>query len=307
MNHSRLKAYILLIIVTIIWALAEPIIKFTLGGFSPLIFLTYRFGLASIVSVACFLIFGFRIPKDTKTRWEILLYGLVTSTFSLGLLFFGLQNTTVLNTLLITLINPLLVSIAGVKFLQEHVTLKEKIGMGIAFIGTVLTVVEPLLENGSSLTRLSGNIMVVLYLIFAAIGVILGKKLLRKDVDPLTLTNTAFIVGFVTLLPFALPQIISSNFRVITSPSIPYHLGVFYMAFLSGTLAYLLSNKAQKTIEVGEAAVFSYLYPIFATPLAVLWLGEKITPFFIIGGVIIAVGVAVAEIKKRRVASEAQA
>jgi drug/metabolite transporter (DMT)-like permease len=87
--------------------------------------------------------------------------------------------------------------------------------------------------------------------------VILGKKLLRKDVDPLTLTNTAFIVGFVTLLPFALPQIISSNFRVITSPSIPYHLGVFYMAFLSGTLAYLLSNKAQKTIEVGEAAVFS--------------------------------------------------
>jgi drug/metabolite transporter (DMT)-like permease len=137
--------------------------------------------------------------------------------------------------------------------------------------------------------------------------VILGKKLLRKDVDPLTLTNTAFIVGFVTLLPFALPQIISSNFRVITSPSIPYHLGVFYMAFLSGTLAYLLSNKAQKTIEVGEAAVFSYLYPIFATPLAVLWLGEKITPFFIIGGVIIAVGVAVAEIKKRRVASEAQA
>lgn len=303
MNSSRLKAYSLLIIVTIIWALAEPIIKFTLGGFSPLIFLTYRFGLASLVSVACFIIFGFNFPKDTKTRLEIILYGLVTSTFSLGLLFFGLQNTTVLNTLLITLTNPLLVSIAGVKFLKEHVTVKEKIGMGIALIGTVFTVVEPLLQNGGNLTKLTGNIMVVLYLIFAAIGVILGKKLLRKDVDPLTLTNTAFIVGFISLLPFALPQILASRFLILTSPALPYHLGVIYMAFLSGTLAYLLSNKAQKTIEVGEAAVFSYLYPIFSAPLAVLWLGEKITPLFIAGGVIIAVGVAVAEIKKRRVAS----
>ncbi len=300
MNPSRLKAYILLIIVTIIWALAEPIIKFTLGGFSPLMFLTYRFGLASLVSIACFLIFGFNFPKDTRTRLEIILYGLVTSTFSLGLLFFGLQNTTVLNTLLISLTNPLLVSIAGVRFLKEHVTTKEKIGMGIALIGTVFTVVEPLLQNGGSLTKLTGNIMVVLYLIFAAIGVILGKKLLRKEVDPLTLTNSAFIIGFISLLPFALPQILASRFLILTSPALPYHLGVIYMAFLSGTLAYLLSNKAQKTIEVGEAAVFSYLYPIFSAPLAVLWLGEKITPLFIAGGVIIATGVAVAEIKKRR-------
>jgi len=305
MNPSRLKAYVLLIIVTVIWALAEPIIKFTLGGFSPLIFLTYRFGLASLASIACFIIFGFRIPKDTKTRLEIALYGLVTSTFSLGLLFFGLQKTTVLDTLLITLINPLLVSIAGIIFLKEHVTVKEKVGMGIALVGTVLTVVEPFLQNGHNLSRFSGNVLILLYLIFATVGVILAKRLLRKDVDPLTLTNTSFIIGFITLLPFALPQILTSKFQILTSPSWPYHLGVIYMAFLSGTLAYFLSNKAQKTIEVGEAAVFSYLYPIFSTPLAVLWLGEKITPLFIIGGVIIAAGVAVAEIKKNRVASSA--
>jgi len=305
MNPSRLKAYVLLIIVTVIWALAEPIIKFTLGGFSPLIFLTYRFGLASLASIACFIIFGFRIPKDTKTRLEIALYGLVTSTFSLGLLFFGLQKTTVLDTLLITLINPLLVSIAGIIFLKEHVTVKEKVGMGIALVGTVLTVIEPFLQNGHNLSRFSGNVLILLYLIFATVGVILAKRLLRKDVDPLTLTNTSFIIGFITLLPFALPQILTSKFQILISPSWPYHLGVIYMAFLSGTLAYFLSNKAQKTIEIGEAAVFSYLYPIFSTPLAVLWLGEKITPLFIIGGVIIAAGVAVAEIKKNRVASSA--
>jgi drug/metabolite transporter (DMT)-like permease len=72
------------------------------------------------------------------------------------------------------------------------------------------------------------------------------------------------------------------------------------MAFLSGSLAYYLSTKAQKTIEIGDAAIFSHLYPLFSTPLAVLWLGERITPIFIIGGVIIAIGVFLAEYKKSK-------
>lgn len=72
------------------------------------------------------------------------------------------------------------------------------------------------------------------------------------------------------------------------------------MALLSGSLAYFLFNKAQKTIEIGEASLFAYLYPIFSTPLAVLWLGEKITPIFMVGAIIIALGVFVAEVKKNR-------
>jgi len=300
MNPHRLKAYILLLITTIIWAIAEPVIKFTLGGFSPIIFLTYRFFLASIAAVVIFSVFGFHFPKDTKTRIELLIYALVTSTFSLGFLFFGLDKTTVLDTMLITLVSPLLISFAGVKFLNEHITLKEKVGMFIALAGTFLTVVEPFLQNGHSLTRFSGNVLIVLYLVMTTIGAVLAKKLLRKDVNPLTMTNTSFFVGFITLIPFALPQILASRFQILTTPSLPYHLGVIYMAILSGTLAYFLSIKAQKTIEVGEAAVFGYLYPIFVAPLAVVWLGEKITPLFIVGAIIIAFGVLIAEIKKKR-------
>ena len=76
------------------------------------------------------------------------------------------------------------------------------------------------------------------------------------------------------------------------------------MAIVSGSLAYYLFNKAQKTIEISEASVFSYLYPLFSAPLAVLWLGESITPVFIIGGIIIAIGVTIAEVKKKRYTTE---
>ncbi len=169
--------------------------------------------------------------------------------------------------------------------------------MGIALTGTILTVIEPFIQNGDGAIRFSGNILIFLYLLTTAWGAVLAKKLLRAEINPLTLTNTSFIVGFVTLIPFAL---FKYSIKDITNVAFPYHLGVLFMAFLSGSLAYYLANKAQKTIEIGEAAVFSYLYPVFAAPLAVVWLGEKITPVFILGAVIIALGVVIAETKKRR-------
>ncbi|HEB14007.1 MAG TPA: EamA family transporter, partial [candidate division WWE3 bacterium] len=51
-----------------------------------------------------------------------------------------------------------------------------------------------------------------------------------------------------------------------------------------------------------EAALFLYLEPVFAAPLAYLWLGESITPTFIIGAAVIAAGVILTEYRPPRVA-----
>lgn len=301
MNTTRVRAYIYLLIVTAIWGIAGPIIKFTLGGFDPLTFLTYRFGLSFFVALITFFIVKIHLPKDKETFLRLIGFGFLTSTVSLGFLFFGLENTTVLDMSLITLATPLLITIAGVVFLNEHVTRMEKIGMGIALFGTLLTVIEPLIQNGHDAIRLSGNIFIVGSLIATAWSAVLAKELLRKNVSPLLMTNASFIVGFLSLLPFFLiSSPINSTLSAIRSTPISFHLGVAYMALLSGSLAYYLSNKAQKSIEIGEASIFAYLYPIFSTPLAVIWLGEKITPMFTMGAVIIVIGVTIAEIKKRR-------
>lgn len=301
MNPARTRAYIELLIVAVIWGIAGPIIKYTLGGFDSLTFLTYRFGLSSIVALITFLVMKVHLPRDKETFWKLIGYGFLTSTVSLGFLFFGLENTTVLDMSLISLANPLLVTIAGVMFLSEHVTKKEKIGMGIALAGTLLTIIEPLIANGNGTLRLSGNVLIVGYLIATAWSAVLAKEILRHGVSPLTMTNVSFIVGFLSLLPFFLfygPKF--DIWHLIFDISPTYHAGVWYMALLSGSLAYYLSNKAQKTIEIGEAAVFSYLFPLFSTPLAVIWLGEKITPMFVVGAVIIAVGVFLAEWKRSK-------
>ena len=294
----RVKAYLMLLVVAAIWGIATPVIKYTLEGFSPLVFLTYRFGISTIVAFIIFAINGVHLPKDKKTLFLLFFYGFLNSVVSLGLLFFGMENTTVLESSLITLASPLIISTAGVYFLHEHVTRREKIGMGIAIIGTILTIIEPLINNGHSFLKLSGNLLILGYVLVTVVTTILAKNLLRKDTNAMAMTNFSFLIGFISFLPFVLFS--NSSLAKILEVHYTYHLGVFFMAILSGTLAFYLANKAQKTIEVGEQSLFAYLYPVFSLPLAVLWLGEKITPVYVLGGIIIAIGVVIAEIKKRR-------
>lgn len=299
MNPARKHIYIELLIVAAIWGCSSPIIKYTLGGFSPAIFLTYRFFLSTVIAVIIFAFTGIKFPKNRKVLGMVLLNGFLLSTVALGLLFLGTDKTTSIDSNLISSMAPIVIAISGVFFLKERITKRESIGMLIALSGTLITVVGPILKGGS-FSGLEGNLLVFGSVIVAAATSILAKLVLRDDVDALFATNISFIVGFITMLPFSLSQILNSKFKILTSVPISYHLGVFYMALLSGTLAYFLWHKAEKSIEIGEVNLLAYLYPLFGAPLSVLWLREKIDTPFIVGCIIIAAGVALAEIKKKR-------
>ena len=300
MNKHRLHAYKLLLITAIIWGAAGPIIKFTLNGISPLPFLTYRFGLSSIIVILTLPFFKRQAFPKKKAFWETILYGFLTSTVALGLLFFGLNETTVLEMTFINLSGPILISLAGVYFLHEHITKREKIGTSITLLGTLILIIQPILEDGLDLSKISGNILIFLYLLVNTISVILAKKLVRKGVTPMSMVNSSFIVGFLTVLPLALILNPQNLLTTITSLSLPYHLGIFYMALISGNLAYVLWVRGQKTIEVSETSLFTYLYPIFAAPLAIFWLHEKVNTVFFTGLVLVAIGVIIAEYKKAK-------
>jgi len=300
MSPARKRAYIELLIVAVIWGSASPIIKYTLEGFSPAIFLVYRFFISAIVAFIIFAFTGIKFPKKPKVLAVTFLNGFLLSTVALGLLFLGTDKTTSIDSNLISAVSPIVIAVAGVFFLKEYITKRESIGILIALTGTLITIVEPILKFNNGFGGLEGNLLVLASVIVGAITAILAKILLRDNVDAIFATNISFIIGFVTMLPFALPQILNSRFQILTSVPFSYHLGVFYMALLSGTLAYFLWHKAEKTIEVGEVNLIAYLYPLFGAPLSVFWLGEKIGTPFIIGGLLIAAGVTLAQVKKKR-------
>lgn len=285
---ARYRAYIYILIAILLWGIAGPVIKYTLGYFDTVTFLTIRFGLTSLILVP-FWIWTERhkrhlFPDLTYKDWVILIiYGITATTIELGLLFLGFAHTSAIEATMIFSTAPIFIALAGIYFLKEHITKKERFGMFVAFAGTVIVVLGPVSGN------LLGNLFVMLANIAKIVEVVLTKKLLRHNFSPLFLTMFSFFVGFLSITPIYF----LTNHRQLNW-SINSISGLMYMVLFSGILAYWLFLKGQKTIEVSEANMFTYLQPLVTTPLAFLWLGESLTWNFLIGGAVVALGVGLA-------------
>ncbi|OGM63601.1 hypothetical protein A2961_04505 [Candidatus Woesebacteria bacterium RIFCSPLOWO2_01_FULL_39_21] len=301
MNPNRLRAYFYLILVAAIWGAAGPIIKFTLEGLDPLPFLSYRFAIASALSLVFFAV---KLKKGKKFRRLkanfslAFVYGLLAVPIALGILFIGLDKTTVLDLTLIGVAGPLLVTAGGVHFFHDRITKRERIGILVVLAGVVLNSFFPIFKAGSSL-KLTGNLLLLVFLAADASSILIAKKAVQKGIKSSNLTSLAFIIGAVTIIPLTL-IVHGPNNLIFTLANLPlkYHLGVWYMALLSGSLAYYLYVRGQRSIEVSEAVLFNYLQPFFMIPLAVFWLGEKLSGSFFVGAIIIATGLVIVEYKK---------
>jgi len=302
-SKERIKSYTLLLIVAAIWGIAGPVIKYTLPDFPPMIFLTYRFLISTILMLPIVWALKPKFPKTPREIVMLTIAGLLGSSINLGLLFFGYDKSNVLDAAILGNTSPIFVILGGVLLLKEKVTKKEILGIIITFIGTVLIVIEPLFNGGYAKgSSLIGNLLIILANIAWVFYVVISKKELRHKIDILLMTAYMFSLGFLTTLPFALLQTkgVLNLLLIVSTAPLKAHLGVWYMAVLSGSLAYFLYQEGQKKIEASEATLFAYLSPLFAAPLAVFWLKEKLTVPFIIGTVVIVIGVFIAEYRKSR-------
>lgn len=304
----RNKSYLLLIIATIIWGVAGPVIKYTENFLDPLVFLLYRLAISSLVGIVGLgLIRRHNWPKSIGQKLGLLVYCFLTTTVALGLLFTGYEKTSALTASILNALYPIMVAIAGVVFLRERITRRENVGMGIALMGTALVTIEPFLTGIQATTfSLEGNLLVIASLVVGVLVAVMIKLLLRHAVNPLSVTHLSFIVGFITLAPIVLLKFSFTEiaFQIMSAPW-QAHLGVVYMALLSGTLAYYLWNVGQKTIEIGESSLFSYVYPLITLPLSIFWLKEPVTKLLVVGAVIITVGIVIAETKKHKASPRA--
>ncbi len=196
--------------------------------------------------------------------------------------------------------------VGGAIFLKEKITRLETIGTAIAFLGSVIIVVQPILEgNIFALKNTYGNLLVAASAVaFAAYCLLVRQFEFKEKTDPLILTAIGFFAGFITIIPFFLYE--QLNFHQISIEFLPNFQawpGILYMSLLSSVVAYFTYNLGYSLIEASEATIFDYLKPVFAAPVAILWLGEKITPPFLLGAVIIALGVFLTEYRPHRLAA----
>ena len=316
---ERLYPILALIVVNILWGAANPVIKYTLSYIPPLTFLFLRMLIVCIVLLPYVVIELHRQKVNPKDYFNLFLLGVFSQT-ALALAFYGLNYTTALDATIIGITSALLTVVAGHYFYNEKVDTAHKWGFFLASIGSVVIVLEPILtHSGSDLTidkRMLGNFLTVLYSFSWVIYIIWSKMsmgersgLLKKTLSfihirpmtkaysPTLLSALTFYVGLVTFIPLALWEQTSGSATNTGIAFIDWRgvLGLVYMALLSSVVAYLLNQWAVEKAKVSDISILTSVGTVVAFPAAFLLLGEIPNTYVIIGGVLIMIGVIVAE------------
>lgn len=299
---ARTKAYLALLATTIIWGFGPPIIKHALTFLKPLEFLFYRFLLVSIILLPFFVLSLKKQPFQLHDLPALFLVATCGTSLTLALYFTGLNKTTSLDAAVISATGPILIVLGGALFLKETVTFIEKVGLVLAFGGTLVAIVSPLLNGHQVLQPANafGNFLVFLGNLTWAVYTLWGKKLFKKY-STFTITTLSFLVGLVTFLPLFLlhlatnPQAVTPQ-ALLANPGLP---GLLYMTFFGSFIAYFAYSYGVSLIEASEATLFTYLQPLFTAPLAVFWLKEPLNHSFLLGALLIGLGVFLTEYKPK--------
>jgi len=291
-------AYIGLVLTPLFWAGNAVVARATVEHIPPLSMSFWRW----VIALALILPFG--LPGLWRHRQVIrqhLVTLLVLATFSVAtfnsLLYYAAMTTTATNIALINSTIPIFVALLAWLLLGERTRPVQALGIGLAIVGILIVIGRGDLRIIAQLQAQPGDLIMV-----AAVfswGVF--SVLLRKHVVPLpalTFLTAQILLGTLVILPFYLGDLLwfSGGFELSGSTALP----LAFFAIFPGILAYAFWNHAVHEIGPANAAIFMYLTPIFASILAILFLGESLGLYHLFGALLILAGLLLATRVGRR-------
>ena len=284
----------LMIVLCMVWGLQQVILKIAASDISPLMQIALRSGLAALLLLPLVLLdkkSQLMNPKNVKAG------ALVAVLFSLEffLLAQALQLTSASHAVVLLYTAPIFVALGlHWKLPSERLTLLQWTGIGIAFIGIVVTFIRPqqIGVNTFQQQMLWGD----LYALAAAIAWAATTVTVRlSSLAQAAVTQTLFyqLAGsFILLLglAFFMGQAVV-QWTPLVMGSLAFHtLIVSFASFLAWF--WLLRNYLASRL-----GVFSFLTPLFGIIFGVWLLDENIDANFIFGTALVLLGILVVSLQ----------
>ncbi len=254
------------------------------SGVTPLTVLFFRFAIAGICLCAYLIIQKIPLPRSKNLRTLILLgsIGFVLQSLSF---FHALTVASPGLIVLLLYLYPTIVVAISILILRRPSSLTKLVALGIALLGTLLTV-------GS--VRETQTLGVILGLISASVYatyVLIGEQVM-EEVSPLTastvmISSAATVYGgMVAIWGLSFPTLLSG------------WLAIAALALISTILAIGTLFAGIKLLGASTAAILSTLEPVVTIGLSMMILHESVTKTQLIGGALILIAVVIVAIEK---------
>jgi drug/metabolite transporter (DMT)-like permease len=220
------------------------------------------------------------------------LVGVVGYGVSLGFQFVGTKLSTASNGALVTSATPAFVLLFAPRLLGEKATWRGVLALAISTLG-VIAVIDPRTADLSSSLFL-GN----LSLLAAALTWALYSVLVRKVAQSADLVASSAV-----MLAGGLPtSILLGAFEMsrleVGEITVGIWGGILFLGIISTALAMFLWNYAFATLPAAAASLTFFAQPVVGALLGWLFLGEHITPVFLLGGLLIGVGLVISSTER---------
>lgn len=274
-----------------IWGGMYVVSKVVLEIIPPFALVSLRLTLGALTLAVVLLFRGF--PNlSRKQLLQVLGVGFVGYGVSLSLQFLGTKLSTAANGSLVTSATPAFVLIFAWMLLHEKITGLRLVALLLATFG-VVAVIDP------RSAQLNPNLFLGnLSLIGAAITWALYSVLVRKttqNLDVLPFSLIAFLGGLPMTVPIGVWEWQTLGIGEIGPGVIG---GVLFLGIISTALAMVLWNTAFALVDAGLASLTFFAQPVVGTLLGWLFLGESITPLFLLGGFLIGLGLMISSREK---------
>jgi drug/metabolite transporter (DMT)-like permease len=246
--------------------------KEILGSISPVLLVLTRFAIAAAV---VYLLFRSRI----EFTWPNLLKGLaigIPEYVGFMLQVTGLTMTTASKNAFITGLSVVVGPVLSILFLREKRSWKVALALILAVGGLwIISFGFTIRVGGMGM----GDFLTLLCALAFGVQVFMIHLFSHKDSFYATTFFQLLAVAMCSLVyALATKQTLAVN--PVSWPSL------LYLAVFTTVITLLLQNRFQHDVTVAQASVIYSLEPVFATLLAVLFIGERMGPAVLVGGVL---------------------
>jgi drug/metabolite transporter (DMT)-like permease len=285
------SAWLLLPFTALFWSGNAVVGRAVRGDVPPVALAFWRWSLATVLAAVLALPYLRRDWPALRRRWPLLIALGVLGIGAFNTMFYwGLQETTALNGVLMQAALPLIVVLWAMALYREAPSATQVAGALVSIAGVAFIVSGGALGALLALRINPGDTWVVGAIVLYGLYSALLRR--RPNVHPFSLLFATFTIGALVLLPLYIWERASG---LALRPGWPAWLAILYTALFPSCVAYLCFNRGAELIGPARAGQVVHLMPFFGALLAMVFLGERLHPFHLAGVALIAAGILLAQ------------
>ena len=288
-SGSGLLPYALLLVPPLCWGGNAVVARGVVDVVPPVSLAFWRWVLAFVILLP----FTLRhVKRDWSAamkswKWLVLLSFLGVSCFN-SMLYTAAHTTTAINVSLMQTAMPAMIILISWVVFRERISTVQFVGVVISMVGACLVVVHGQWKVLVSMRLVEGDVlMLAAVFIYALYSALLRK---RPPIHPLSLLIFTFAWGSLMLLPVYIWELVVVGPFPVTLAAL---MSILYVAVFPSIVAYFCWNRGIDLIGANRAGLFTYLVPVFASMMAIFFLGETLHGYHVVGMALILAGMVI--------------